>query len=220
MKLGILSDLHLEMRPKSFVLELVEKINTCEADKIVFAGDIDVSFPRRDMFFSLIIKPFFYVLGNHDFWNATGYFDDFQDEDGIVGACLWTNFNRDPLCEYDASRYINDFRVIPGWNIEKCKEVFASQKKRIFESKSDIVVTHFPPTWAMQNPGYLGDPLNGYFMNDLDREIAFSTKKLWIYGHNHYNGDMMLGNCRVVSNQLGYPNEIKQDFQIKIIEVA
>ena len=34
--------------------------------------------------------------------------------------------------------------------------------------------------------------------------IADSRIDVWIYGHSHTNIDIVIGNTRIVSNQLGY----------------
>jgi len=222
MKLGIVSDLHLEFRDANFFYDISDKLHESEADVIILAGDIHRQKIMRDLFLESIQKPYFFVHGNHDYYNKFAFVeDDFHEEifDGvkIAGACLWTHFGDDPIVEIHAREEINDFRVIPNFTTFKCKEIFSQQFKKLMQSDADIIVTHFPPTYATENPLYKNSPLNPYFMNNLDDHVY--DKKLWIHGHTHTRREAMVGNCRVITNQLGYPGEIKEPYEIKIVEV-
>lgn len=75
-----------------------------------------------------------------------------------------------------------------------------------FDGKT-IVVTHNAPTYKTSNPKFLNNSINPAFHNDL--EYMFDTLPIdyWIYGHSHYDADMILGNTRIIANHLGYPNE-------------
>ena len=115
-----------------------------------------------------------------------------------------------------------DFNAIYGidrWETKKCKDVFYEELKFIFQSPSEIVVTHFPPSLQCVAEKFKGNLLNSYFCNNLDQMIMDSNKKLWICGHDHNRFDFVIGNCRIVENSIGYPNELKDQFEIKIIEV-
>lgn len=224
MKLGIVSDLHLEFRDANFFYDISDKLHESEADVIILAGDIHSQKIMRDLFLKSIQKPYFFVHGNHDYYNKFAVVeDDFHEEifDGvkIAGACLWTNFANNLEAEYLASRSINDFRAIPNFSTKQCRDMFFLQFSKLVSSDAEIIVTHFPPTYATENPLFIGNPLNPYFMNDLDGWIKESGKKLWIHGHTHTRREAMVGNCRVITNQLGYPGEIKEPFEIKIVEV-
>lgn len=229
MKIGIVSDLHLEAYDWRRVLKVLDKINASEADAIFLAGDIHSGFTSYELFLSEIKLPYYHVYGNHDFYKNRPLVDDFFDRDGIVGACLWTNFNNDPSVKELAARYINDFKLInsakfPGEKItaEEMTFMYDYQKARIFESPSEIVLTHFPPSLQVIAPKFNGDLLNRYFVNDLDREITYSNKKLWVSGHTHSIWDLYVGSCRLVSNPLGYPKELYKnidEYQVKIVEI-
>jgi predicted phosphodiesterase len=68
-----------------------------------------------------------------------------------------------------------------------------------------VVATHFGPTRGSIVPKYANHPLNPYFAND-DVE-ATTGVGLWVHGHIHDPVDYVIGECRVVANPLGYPNE-------------
>lgn len=69
-----------------------------------------------------------------------------------------------------------------------------------------VVVTHYAPLLGplteprfrnnLKSLGYASDCSD--LMEDVD---------IWIYGHTHFNADLWVGNCHVISNQLGYPKE-------------
>jgi calcineurin-like phosphoesterase family protein len=225
--LGYISDLHLEFRKDmvkdgvSFDDVVIDYFNsfTGKIDFLIIAGDIHSDQKKREKFLSRLTVPVKYVMGNHDFFKLEVY-DDFFDEDGITGAGLWTNFNNNPLNEIIAREQIWDYRWIPKWTTEKCKALHFEQMRKIMASPSEIVVTHFPPSFGSITDRFKGDPLStAYFCNNLDSQILGSNKKLWIHGHVHSDHDYMIGDCRVVCNAMGYPNELHKRQEIKIIDI-
>ncbi len=54
------------------------------------------------------------------------------------------------------------------------------------------------------------------FASNLDELVKQAD--VWCYGHTHANFDMLLGRCRLISNQAGYKNEkIPALFQKELI---
>lgn len=234
MKYGICSDLHLEFRATSGALALLDKINSCEAEHILIAGDLHPSKLMRDYFLSEIEKPYTFVSGNHDHYNLKGVYSDFGEslETDLVWATLWTNFNNQPLAELAAQGAINDFRQIVVTENNAFRAIqprdmvkmYNEHLEFILNSSAQVVMTHFPPHYACQTGGHAKDVhLDAYFVNNISSEkIAYSGKKLWVAGHTHGVWDYKLDDCRLVSNPLGYPGEIfaaDEFFQIKIIEL-
>lgn len=220
MNLAIISDLHLEFRSKAEIQEVCDYLNSIkDQDFLLIAGDTHSNKKERKKFFDKLEVHFKYVMGNHDFYKTEVY-DDFFDEDGIVGCCLWTNFNNDPLSEFKAGRYIWDYKYIPNWTTQKCKELNEIQVEKIFNSPSEIVVTHFPPAFECISPKHVGDILNPYFNNNLGKRILDSNKKLWVCGHTHVDFDFKIGDCRIVSNCWGYPRELNKNLVVKNITIS
>lgn len=226
-KYGIVSDLHLEFYSNHIFNMMLDKINSCDADVILLAGDIHSGMTSYDLFLSEIEKPYHHVFGNHDFYRNRLLVNDYIYTKDVVGGCLWTNFGNDDLTKMLAEKHINDFRFIKthmgNVRVDDMVEIYEFQKDLIFESPAPIVLTHFPPSLQTIAPKYAGDPLNRYFVNDLDQEILKSNKKLWVSGHTHSVWDFTIGNCRLVSNPLGYPGgelyEIPDYYEVKIVEV-
>ena len=79
-------------------------------------------------------------------------------------------------------------------------------KKSVAESTADkiVVVTHHLPTRLVVSPQHKVSRINSAFSIELGEFIADSRINVWIYGHSHTNIDSMIGNTRIVSNQMGY----------------
>ena len=231
-KYGIMSDLHLEFRSTTQAMNLLDKINACEADHLLIAGDLHPSKLMRDFFLSQLEKPYTFVTGNHDHYNNKGLYNDFGENGNVVFATLWTNFGNNPLSELAAMNAINDFRNIVitennafrGIHPRDMVQMYNEHLNFIFASEAEVVMTHFPPHYMCHTTGHSDqDSLHSYFVNNISSEkIAYSNKKLWVSGHTHGTWDYMLDNCRVVSNPLGYPSEVHVTddfFEVKIVEV-
>ena len=217
--IGYFSDSHLEFRDAKFIDEVVTFINGHKhLDMLLIGGDIHSDSKKRKKFLERITIPFKHVMGNHDYFKTEVYDDSF-DEDGIVGACLWTNFNNNPNDSWYASRRIWDFKYIPEWTTAKCAEMNRAHVDKIFASSSEIVLTHFTPSFQCIADKHKGDPLNSYFNNNLDKMIYGSNKKFWICGHSHVDMDFMIGDCRILANQWGYPNELNKPLEIKTFTI-
>ena len=80
-----------------------------------------------------------------------------------------------------------------------------------------ILLTHFPiskyelTSWE----GYhsQSDGLQSYFCNDIDNSMKVNNEltkyNIMIAGHTHYSYDYTDSNIRFISNQFGYPDELK-----------
>jgi Icc-related predicted phosphoesterase len=75
-----------------------------------------------------------------------------------------------------------------------------------------VVVTHHAPSPRSEAPYHATSPIRGAFTSDLEWLIESSRVALWVHGHTHHNIDYRLGNTRVVSNQLGYPDQACHGF--------
>ena len=79
-------------------------------------------------------------------------------------------------------------------------------RKSVTESTAEniVVVTHHLPTRQVVAPQHQDSLINSAFATELGDFIASSRIDVWIYGHSHTNIDAIVGNTRLVSNQLGY----------------
>jgi predicted phosphodiesterase len=223
-------------------------------DVLVLAGDIasgstntiDVIRHFKNLGFPEIV----YVPGNHEYYG--GDFDDFNTKmankcaqiEGVhflnpgtvtikgvkfVGATLWTNFDANPFSQSAAKRGINDFRVIKGFDVNRCAQTYYQHSDYIkdqYEHRGDskvVVVTHFLPARECIAPRWRGaNLLNDYFANNLGEYISTMSDATWLFGHTHDATDIVLGDTRVVANPHGYYNAMNDGVgfdPFKIIEV-
>jgi len=200
-------------------------------DVLVLAGDIfnHGSQHRFEMFLdrtmALGFRAVLFVLGNHEGygWSIseakaflqkmdTQYADFwFLDRSGIVigdqrfiGASLWSY--PDQHAKILAQNYINDYRVIKGWTIKDHMNEHTLDLQYLCDviREGDVVITHFPPTNNGVAPRFVGDPLNRWFVNDLDIVIKKTKPQLWISGHTHHIWDEMVHDTRDTGNCRGY----------------
>ena len=146
----------------------------------------------------------------------------------ILGCTLWSGFDLYGACAPQAEamaaarRHINDFWVITVGGGGRLEPRDAARLHRTsvawleaelatpFDGRT-IVVTHFAPHRRCVAPQYAGDVLTPYFVSDLSSLMAKHRIDLWCHGHTHTNTDFVAeGDCRVISNQRGYPNEIRR----------
>jgi Icc-related predicted phosphoesterase len=249
MKIGIVSDLHLEGGARTLFCE--EGI-----DVLVFAGDIHTRPKGAQEFFQKLRAegldcPFIYVLGNHEYYNQV--FPDILDnyrnqvekvkdvvllekEDtcikGVrfVGTTMWTNlFNETHARAAQYAMY--DFRKIRLEN----GGIFSPRDATVEYGKSreglwsildepwggpTVVVTHHVPLMELVPEQFKDSPLSPAFSVDMSDLISVFEPDAWIYGHDHVSQDKtIVWNTRFVSNQAGYLHEGKKEVALKIIEV-
>ena len=83
-------------------------------------------------------------------------------------------------------------------------------------------MTHFPATFEVRHPRFNPNPITAYFQADCKALIEMWHPRLWIYGHNHWGAETLIGQTQLVSDQLGYPSEagmvpmFRSDWMIEI----
>ena len=125
---------------------------------------------------------------------------------------VWSKFR--PEDEFVVEQGMYDFRQIlyngcrftpADFNAEheKCLDFI---KRSVAESTAEriVVVTHHLPSMAVVAPEHKGSLLNSAFATELGNFIADSRIDAWIFGHSHANEEVIIGNTRLVCNQLGY----------------
>ena len=163
-------------------------------------------------FYDIAILPDGYCLtirnNVHSYYNAVVPLGDAD----IIVSTLWAKI---PLKEaYYTEQVVSDFRRIlynrelltfADFNREH-ERCFAFVKKSVEASTAQkkIVVTHHVPSFRMQCPMFADSLANGAFTVELEDFIKGHSIDYWIYGHSHYNVDVIIGNTYCISNQLGY----------------
>ena len=134
------------------------------------------------------------------------------DNVDFILSTLWSHIR--PEDEYFVYRGMNDFRQIlyngrrftpTDFNAEheKCLD-FIKQSVTESTAKRIVVITHHLPSMAVVAPEHKGSLLNSAFATELGNFIADSRIDAWIFGHSHANEEAIIGNTRLVCNQLGY----------------
>ena len=225
MKIRILSDLHLEFfRDKG--TKFIESLEVNDTDVLVLAGDITTCAGIEKCLnqFASKFPKVLYVHGNHEYYQAKR--DDVVSAtiktvlkhnsnlywlnrnvvtiDGVrfVGTTLWFPSNEQTL-KY--KNHINDFYCIEGCN----PWVFEENAKNIKflndeVKKGDVVITHHLPSFKSVHQMYERDPLNCYFVCEMDSLIIERQPAFWIHGHTHFSMDYKIKDTRIVCNPYGY----------------
>ena len=138
----------------------------------------------------------------------------------FIGTTLWSNV--DESSKDYIREHINDYHLI---HTEKGLLTIADtnnfNKKNIkwlvSELKTDIpciVLSHHAPLFNdPENNNYTADPKytrsknNCAFHNNL-KVLLKKPIILWTFGHTHYCTNFILNGIHIISNQLGYENEI------------
>ncbi len=220
MRIALVSDLHLEFRERGFgevpsghfhLYGAMSFPETVDADVLVIAGDTHPNPAVRKAVFDDLRKrfsmPVITVDGNHDFYH--GSFPDDHAQvlmiDGVrfAFATMWTLL--DDATILHKSR-MNDFRRIEGVSQSRWNALFAAHVMELRVSNAEVIITHHAPFLGSCHPRYRADPLNRFFVNDLDAN-TFPSCRLWLHGHVHDPVDYVEGHIRVVANPHAYPDE-------------
>ncbi len=248
MRIRILSDLHLELRPFA--------PPPAAADVVILAGDIDNGTAAIDWARRSFAEPVLFVPGNHEYYD--GHFQTVHAEfataagptsggnvrlldcsewhyGGVrfLGCTLWADYSLLPAHERAASmdrmrRYIPDYRIIgfeerilqPEDSVALCTQHRAWLAARLGEPfpGATVVITHFVPHRGSIAPRFEGNFANPVFIVPLDDLMGRAA--LWVHGHTHGNFDYMVGGTRIVCNPRGYPDEATGFIPDLVVEVA
>ena len=148
-----------------------------------------------------------------------------NDEIDVYGCVFWTNSYHDSLNDYRAIKQFSEIKTqnIPiDYNFMKnlSEEDFKSISNHLEKTtKKTIVMTHFPPVQdGTSNPVYFNQSqcLKDYFAwNNILKDLNLKNVPLWLSGHTHWSYDIVYNtnnsnndSARLLSNQLGYKEEI------------
>ena len=142
------------------------------------------------------------------YYNKVVHIDDVD----FILTTLWSKISEED--EYFVWRGLNDFHrimynghrlMIDDYNQEhkKCLS-FLKQAVEQSTAKHIVVVSHHLPTLAVVAPQHKDSVLNSAFSTELGDYIADSRIDAWIYGHSHTNVNTIIGNTKIICNQMGY----------------
>jgi len=237
MNIQILSDLHLEFHPDQGNW-FFSSLDATNVDVIVVAGDVCTSRLLRPAIESLCTRyaEVVYVVGNHEYYHSSppSVHDDLRSlrdalpnfhwlqnrvveiaEVRFAGTTLWFRDQpTNPFYEHG----LNDFELIRGfkpWVYEENEQALAFLQAEA--SRADVVVTHHLPSKRSVAPWFEGDPLNRFFVCDVDALIQRAQPTLWIHGHTHASIDARVGKTRILCNPHGYMPGWNWDFRQNLV---
>jgi len=137
----------------------------------------------------------------------------------VFGAGLWTNFNNNnPVDHAIVENGMNDFRIIKkgiykfttqdAYKIHKETVEKATEVLNTFPHANVIMFTHHAPLNQCNGEEHTGSRLIAGYCSDLSEMILSNPNiKYWVHGHTHTNSNIEIGQCKVLSNQMGYGNQ-------------
>jgi predicted phosphohydrolase len=139
-----------------------------------------------------------------------------QVEDvALVFSTLWSHIS--PAAEWDIARSVTDYRSIlqdgqpfrPLHSNRLHAECLSFAQSAVADVRANnskvVVATHHVPTLQNYPKQFKGSLINEAFASELYDYIGPSGINAWIYGHHHCNTpEFMIGNTRLLTNQLGY----------------
>lgn len=241
MKILVLSDLHNEF--SSFVPPDVP------ADLVVLAGDIDLKVRGVEWANEAFACPVIYCCGNHELYRghldrtllkmkaaAAPHVRVMENEVWIhkglrflVGTA-WTDYTSTgdvAAATMACLREMNDFKLIradtgyrrlrPSDLITKnhvTRDFLDWELSIPFDGATVVITHHCPiPEAAGEEEGHV----SAAYYNRWYRLVEKAD--FWLFGHTHKAVDTVFGQCRVISNPRGYPNEDTGFNPCKIVEI-
>ncbi len=232
MKIGLISDLHLDTH-KNYkkILEEIARVYK-EVDILILAGDIAEGRSEEwkecyEYFCGEKGITVVAVEGNHTHYSTTREYltnasndlvnrfpnlhilnNELRTVKGVrfFGGTMWF---REVKNDYWLKRGMNDFRQIPNfekWVYEENAD-FTKKLQQLQPGEVDVVVTHHVPSSSCIALKYLNSPLNRFFICDQVDEIERLQPKVFTSGHVHNKVDFNIGKTRMLINPYGYPHE-------------
>lgn len=147
----------------------------------------------------------------------------------FLGGTLWTDFHGDKQACMDPYLYMRrlaDFRAIkfndlergfprllwPEDMVREYQETVRYFNQTLQASSSlarkKVVISHFPPSQDCRDKSKYPfvDDIGKYFYPNVPEKVV-GMADYWIYGHSHDDIRLEKEGCKIVSNQIGYPNE-------------
>lgn len=160
---------------------------------------------------------------------------DLNGEVRFLGCTLWTNYilegySREEV-RYCIERGLRDHQVIRIENRGNYSRFLTSDALKFHNKEltwlrkqlakeyhgKTVVITHHAPHPVCQHPGFPVSELSAAFYSDLSDVIENNDVDLWVFGHTHANIDTVVSGTRLISNQLGYPEEDVSGFDYDLV---
>lgn len=160
---------------------------------------------------------------------------EFNSEVRFLGCTLWTNYVLEGFHSHDIRYYIErglrDHQVIEIESQGKCNKFLTSDALTLHNTELNwlkkqlskdypgktVVITHHAPHPVCQHPDFTVNEISAAFHSDLSAVIENNNIDVWMFGHTHANIDTVINGTRIISNQLGYPEEGVPGFDYNLV---
>lgn len=150
----------------------------------------------------------------------------------FLGCTLWTDFEiyGDPRiagahCQTVMTDY-KKIKVSPKYSKLRSIDVSSihrqslkwlqSELSKLHGSKT-VVITHHGPSEKSVPEEYIGNTVTSAYVSNLEETILEYAPSLWLHGHLHNSSSYKIGNCKVVCNPRGYPDELNPNFKPRLV---
>jgi len=138
----------------------------------------------------------------------------------FLGATLWTDYASTGLSDQAENMrllgsILSDHQVISmdgrrfspseALRLHEASKAWLAEKLDTPHEGKTVVVTHHAPSIKCAHPYFGNNQTASGFISNLDHLVKKAD--VWCSGHTHSSLDRKLGNCRLLSNQKGYPEE-------------
>lgn len=145
----------------------------------------------------------------------------------FFGCTLWTNFELygDPrVAGHECQQVMNDFKRIKlstPYRKLRSRDIASIHygsvkwlKAQLCRSsgKKNLIITHHAPSQRSIPTGLQDDSTNPAYASNLEELILEYNPQVWIHGHLHNSSDYRIGQCRILCNPRGYPDEVNREF--------
>lgn len=156
------------------------------------------------------------IFGNVRFLVGTGWTDFSATGDTVAASMTCAR----EMTDFKMIRADSNYRRLrPADLIAKnhaTREFLSQELSRPFAGKT-FVVTHHAPVVEVAGDEHDGHVSAAYFNR---WHGLVDQANYWAFGHTHHSTDTVLGRCRLLSNQRGYPGEDCGFDPGKIIEIV
>ena len=144
------------------------------------------------------------------------------------GTTLWTDFELlgDPrIAGHACQTVMSDFKKIrrePNYSKLRSIDVAIIHKKSLnwlqsslqsTNTQKNVIITHHAPSRLSIPEHRRTDIISSAYASNLEEFIISNPNiSLWFHGHIHKSSDYQIGNCRIICNPRGYPDERNPDF--------
>lgn len=152
----------------------------------------------------------------------------------FMGCTLWTDFKLygdSRLAGFECQQVMSDYRKIrvsPQFSKLRALDVshihshslnWLTKELKIHKGETNVVITHHGPSIKSlpENKRNRDNMINAAYVSHLDSILTDHSPSMWLHGHLHNNSDYKIGDCRVVCNPRGYPEERNPEFIKELI---